>query len=158
MSRRCNFDIQFEVEYATRVCGLHEIVWRRLGLFLTIVSVAGATAAVAGYLKLNADLAALSSLVLAVLTVINLVLNPSARAQAYKLDGKRYAAFAGRTAGLDAYGYDAELDKTLHEMRASDEHDMRVLTEIAYRDAMRRFGREDSEPLGWMPRVFSAIA
>lgn len=80
MSKRCNHDLQFEVEYATRVCALHETVWRRFGVLLTIVSVAGATAAFAGYLKENAELAAISSLVLAVLSVVNLVLNPGARA------------------------------------------------------------------------------
>ena len=158
MSKRCNYDLQFEVEYATRVCALHATVWRRFGVLLTIVSVAGATAAFAGYLKTNVELAAFSSLALAVLSVVNLVLNPGARAQAYRLDGKRYATFAALTAGLDPYAYDNEIDKRLQEMRANDEPDIRALTLLAYRDAMTRFGHEDKAPLGVMPRLYSAIA
>lgn len=158
MRTRTNYDLQFEVEYAGRVCGLHETVWRRIGVLLTVVSVLGATAAVKGYVDANTDLATISGLVLAVLAVINLVLTPSARAQAYKQDGKRYAAFAAFTAGLDPYDYDNDLDKKLQELRAGDEPDIRALTYLAYRDAMKRFGHEDKEPLGFMPRFFSVLA
>ena len=76
----------------------------------------------------------------------------------YKLDGKRYATFAALTAGLDPHAYDNEIDKRLQEMRANDEPDIRALTVLAYRDAMTRFGHEDKEPLGVMPRLYSAIA
>lgn len=158
MRTRSNYDLQFEVEYASRVCALHETVWRRVGMLLTVVSVLGATAAVKGYVDADAGLATIISLFLAALSVVNLVLTPSARAQAYKLDGKRYAAFAAFTTGLDPFSYDSDLDKKLQEMRAGDEPDIRALTDLAFRDAMTRFGHEDKEPLGIMPRVFSVIA
>ena len=157
MSNRCNYHLQFEVEYASRLCALHEVVWRRFGVLLTVVSVLGATAAVKGYVEANLDLATISSLILAVLSVVNLVLNPSARAQAYKLDGKRYAAFAALTSGLDPRGYDNEVDKKLQEMRAGDEPDIRALTDLAYRDAMKRFGHQDQVSLGLMPRLYSVL-
>lgn len=158
MRTRTNHDLQFEVEYASRVCALHETVWRRFGVLLTVIAVLGATAAVKGYVEANADLATISGLVLAALAVMNLVLAPGVRAQAYKQDGKRYAAFAAFTTGLDPYAYDNDLDKKLQEMRAGDEPDIRALTYLAYRDAMTRFGHEDKEPLGLMPRIYSVIA
>ena len=158
MITRSNYDLQFEVAYAARVCALHETVWRRAGVALTLILVLGATAAVKGYIDEDANFAALSGLVLAVFSVINLVLTPSARAQAYKLDGKRYALFSAKTIGLDPSGYDAALDRELQELHAGDEPDIRALTYLAYKDVMLRFGHEDKEPLGFMPRVFSFIA
>ena len=58
MITRSNYDLQFEVAYAARVCALHETVWRRVGLVLTLILVLGATAAVKGYVDRDADFAA----------------------------------------------------------------------------------------------------
>ena len=66
MITRSNYDLQFEVAYAARVCALHETVWRRAGVVLTLILVIGATAAVKGYIDKDANFAALSGLVLAV--------------------------------------------------------------------------------------------
>lgn len=158
MSQRTNYDIKFELEYATRSCGLHETLWRRINIFFMFVTAFGATTAATGFIKQSPELAAVSGLILAVVSVLNMVLNPAARGKAYKVDGKRYTALRPSVVGLDDYSYDEKLDKKLQDLHVNDEPEIKAISALAYREAMTRLGHEDKESLGLMPRLISVIA
>jgi hypothetical protein len=149
-------DLLFEIQYAQRLCSLHQRLYRRtraLFLFATLLGTAGAVQSAFGS---NPAFAVWGGIVLCVFGVLDQVLDPAKKSAAYEQDYKRYARLMRVARAMEPAAIQQEIDL----LRESDEPEIEALRDVAYNNTVAECGMDASHAikLGLVSRTMKALA
>lgn len=146
----------FELQYAQRVCTLHHRLYRRIRAVLQFATLIGAAGAVKSVIAEKPETAAYSGIVLAVVAVIDQVLDPAGRAATYNEDYKRYTRLLRVARNLAAEAIQAEIDL----LQEDDEPEIEALRPVAYNDVIEECGLDSGVKyrLSWWSKLVALVA
>lgn len=147
-----------DIDYSIRLYELHARFYRRLRKLFTFISLASGTAVVATVLNANTTAALIISALLALLPIVENIIDPSGKAVFYDLYRKRFCELRARVVNEKA-DID-QIDTGLSELYAEPSDDIEALRRVALRDNLRAYGHEDwlPLPLTFYERVWSFLA
>lgn len=152
---RTHYEAVLDVRYGMRFNVLCERAYRRVDMLLTAVTVIGGSAAAVAWVNRSPEWAAASGLVLAVLSVLQVVAAPGRAAVEHRMAALEYARLDARAQGLALEQLDAEL----RLLQAQSPSGVALLAVPAFNANVRSAGREECvRALSWRERVASALA
>jgi hypothetical protein len=121
-----------------------------------MVTLLGTCGAFQSVVAKSPDIAFFSGLALAIVAVVDKVVDPTAHAAAFQEDYKRYTRFLRVARSMEPDKIQAELD-LLH---VDDEPEIEALRQVAYNDTLEECGLDTREKykLGWSSRLAAAVA
>lgn len=153
---RTHYEAALDVRYAIRWNALNETFFARLDAGLKIVSLLFSTSAVAAYLVTWPRLAAMSALLLALLTIFDVVVSPGRKVCQFNEARRRFTE-------LDAQALDLDLAQLERAMRALySQHTtagIGALEPIAYNANVIAAGRADyARSTSWWEQAIGRVA
>jgi hypothetical protein len=136
---RTHYEAVLDVRYGMRYNDLCERFYNRLDFWISVLTVAGGSAAVLSAVIKDPEVAAYSGAVLAVIGIIGRQLGASRKAEQHGQAKKAYAALDAKSHALTVEQLDAELKP----LQASAPSGIRLLALPAYNANLRTNGRPD---------------
>lgn len=138
---RTHEEVCLDVSYSVRWNELNEILFSRVDAAIKIVSLLLSTGAVAGYLADEAALSALSGLLLAFLTIFDVVVSPGRKICEFNEAGRRFAELYVVAPRLPMAELDADWRRLCAQYKTRG---INALQPIAHNANLRTHGRPDA--------------
>ncbi|MEK6788490.1 MAG: hypothetical protein AABY68_06025 [Pseudomonadota bacterium] len=148
--------IQSEIDYNIRLCTLHARCYRRVRAVLSFCSLAGGSAAMAGILSAQHDWAIAAGVTLALIPILDNVINPGDKSAAHEQLRRRYVELRQQLMRrqIDA----AAADTQLHGLYAEQPDEIEGLRKAAQNDADLQRGLDPANKLSIWERVCHIFA
>jgi hypothetical protein len=142
-----------DVRYGFNLAALHERVYRRMDTVLTGTQLLASTAAVSGLLSKTELSVLVGGVLLALLTVLQAVLQPQGRGAVWGVLRSRYADLEALAHSAGAAGIDTQL----WALRGQQPDPFDTLAEIALRRTRAQLQVADVERLTTWQRIVAAV-
>ncbi|MEH6413832.1 hypothetical protein [Pseudomonas sp. CGJS7] len=128
-------DIDYAVCFSEANCRL----FTRLKKVFVLINLLAGSAAMTTLLSKNATIAAIAGIVVAMISMIDLVYDPGAAAAAHMRDKQAFLSLRSRYSRLSLEGGDSELAK----IKMSATHGLQSLARPAHNENLRHHGRKE---------------
>lgn len=144
-----------EVRYAIEYGAMNERLWQRLDTALNLTQATAGALALAGAMATQGRAAAVAGVVLAIVSALQLTLQPTRRSVAFRDVRLGLHDLAKRAWQLPL----AELDAALEDVRKTAPQGLAALGRPAFNAVQRQHGHADKVlPLRWHERLAAALA
>jgi hypothetical protein len=139
---RTHYEAVLDIGYAIQWNALNERLFRRLDAAIKIIMLFFSTTAVGGYLASSPRIAAFSALLLAFLTIFDVVISPGRKVCEFNEAQRRFTELEGKAPQLKL----PDLEREIRTLRAQHTTPgISGLSTVAYNQNVRSNGRLDSQ-------------
>lgn len=155
-NKRTHDEGVLDIDYSIRLYELHARFYRRTRFLMTFISLISGTAVVATVMGQHQALAVVASILLALLPILDVLIDPAAKATFFDDYRKQFLKLKASSAALSL----EEIDHQLTTLYATPCDEIEPLRRVALRDNLYRHGHEDwlQKPLTRYERLWAAMA
>lgn len=143
-----------DIRFARHFGEMNQRFWSHVDTTLTLIGAVGGSAAFAGAVASNTDLATWSGFAIALASVLQLVFRPGQRAVEFRDAKRQFAELETVAWGLPIL----DLDARLIRLQESAPVGFALLAQPAFNAAMAADGHPQGRPLKWYERLALALA